>query len=111
MHHQSKNNEDDGNVVIHAAARGGNGVYRVARVVPAAREVVCEDDSDSRDGGIVPIAVRWLPTGNRRYADATGHDGLCDRHVEHLRPALSIHDFPGTGLRAIDASLRAYLII
>jgi hypothetical protein len=37
---QKNNNEDDVDVIIHATAPTGNGLYRVAHLVSATRQVV-----------------------------------------------------------------------
>jgi hypothetical protein len=71
--HQDKNNEDDVDNIIHATAPTGNGLYRLAYLVPAAPQMVFQDNRHHTDGDIFPIVIRWFPTCYRQHAYAIGH--------------------------------------
>jgi hypothetical protein len=55
--HQNKKNENDVDDILHTTASTGNGLYRMAHMVLATRQVVFQDNSHYSDGGIVLIAI------------------------------------------------------
>jgi hypothetical protein len=58
---KKNNNEDDVDVIIHATAPTGNGLYRVAHLVSATRQVVFQNNSNLADGGIICVALQRIP--------------------------------------------------